>query len=349
MTKLDFTSVWNASVQTTDRPMVAREYAWASELGKPLADRYLAMKGIAPTNPPNTRSRRKFFAGNVWEFVAGLVLYQLGVIIPQQQEIWVEDAPIRVKGKLDYLIGGIPNYSFARDSIRAFPFQKEMIDRFMKTIDVFEQKIGNQELYPMVHEIKSCSQYVLEMLDEGGNVIGHDLQLTHYLRGLNMDEGHIVYISKDDALMHERTILNPDTALLSKYDTDLGILKGYLESNTLPPTEPLITFEGGKFRKQFGIEYSSYLTYLFPQFKEPMEYSNEVKGKISSWNRVLARIKDVEEGKRNKPTKAEPLGALVKLTDKNKIVIAEMEQQGLNAFDLAKKAQIEDDDEAEEM
>jgi hypothetical protein len=345
MIRLNFKDVWNASVNKTDRPMVARDYAWASEMGKSLCDRYLAMKGTAPTNPPNMRSRRKFFAGNVWEFVAGLVLYQLGVVIPQQQEVWVEDAPIRVKGKLDYLIGGIPNYSFARDSIRAFPFQKEMTDRFLKTIDFFEEKIGSQELYPIVHEIKSCSQYVIEHIAEGGNIIGHDLQLYHYLRGLNMDEGHLCYISKDDALMEEVVIQTPNSFYKAKYDTDLGTLKGYLDANEMPRKEPLLVFEG-KFKKNFNIEYSNYLTLVYG-YKEPMDYSNDVKSQIQRWNNVLKRIQLVGEGKRNKPTKSEPLGALLKLTDKNKLVIDEMAKAGLDAYKLSEKAKVEEDEDDE--
>jgi len=327
MLKLNFTEVWNASVQLDDRPMSERDYAWASEMGKSMVDRYLSMKAIAPSNLPNTRSRRKFFAGNVWEFVAGLVLYQLGVVIPQQQEVWVDDSPIRVKGKLDYLIGGIPNYDFARDSIRSFPFQKEMTDRFMKTIDLFEQRIGKVELYPMVHEIKSCSQYVLETISEGGSIMGHDLQIYHYLRGLKMDEGHICYISKDDALMEERVILNPNQSLKAKYDGDLATLKGYLDANQTPPKDSLILFENGRLKKNFGIEYSNYLTMVYG-FDTPKDYSDLVTSKISAWNRVLKRMSE---------------GA--KLTDKNKARIDEMVSEGFNPYELSKVAKIEEEEE----
>lgn len=338
MIKLNFTDIWNASVQDEDRPLKERDYEWASSMGKSLIDRYLSMKAVPISNPPNDRARRKFFAGNAWEFIAGLVLYQLGVVIPQQQEVWVEDTPIRVKGKLDYLIGGVPNYNHARDSIKSFPFQKEMTDRFMKTIDVFERWIGNKELYPLVHEIKSCSQYVIEMLNENGNMIGHDLQIYHYLRGLKMEEGHIVYISKDDALMHERVINNPNESLRKKYEDDLLELKGYLDANQRPPKANLIVWEG-KFKKNFNIEYSNYLTLIYG-FKRPDEYSDLISGKISSWNRVLVRIKMVESGEETKT------GKPILLTDKNKIVIQEMEKEGHNPFELAKNLteNIDEDD-----
>ena len=326
MIKLQFSDIWNASLNTVDREPVQRDYTWASEMGKPIIDRYLSMKAVPPTNSPNTRSRRKFYAGNVWEFVAGLVLYQLGVIIPQQQEVWVDDTPIRVKGKLDYLIGGIPNYDFARDQIKAFPFQKEMTDRFMKTIDLFEERIGGKELHPLVYEIKSCSQYVIDMIGEGGNIIGHDLQIYHYLRGLKMDEGHICYISKDDALLEERVIKNPDLDLKQKYESDLITLKKYLDADEMPPKEPLILFENGRLKKSFGIEYSSYLTMIYG-YKEPKEYSDAITGKISAWNRVLKRLAD---------------GA--KITDKNKVRIEEMEKEGYNPYALAKVAKIEEEE-----
>lgn len=344
MITLNFTDIWNASVITEQRPLVARDYCWASELYRPTIDRYLAMKAVAPTNPPNIRSLRKFFAGNTWEFIAGLVLYQLGIIQEKQQEVWVEDAAIRIKGKIDYLIGGVPNYDKARDYISKLPFQKEMNDRFMLTIDKFEQSIGNNELKPLVYEIKSCSEYVIDKLMEGGNILGHDLQIYHYLRGLNMDEGHIVYCSKNDALMAERVIKMPDHSLKHKYEGDLLTLKGYLDANELPPNAPLIVWEG-KFQKNFEVEYSNYLSLVYG-FKTPEEFRETVVPKVQRWNRVLGRLKDISEGKRGKPTKAEPLGKLMVLTDKNRAAIEEMQNEGHEPKELAKQLRvIEEEDE----
>lgn len=339
--KLSFAEIWNSSLNTEDRPLKERPYCWASELGKPMVDRYLAMTATPYSNSPNTRSRRKFFAGNVWEFVAGLILSQLGIIQDNQQEVWTHGA-LSVKGKLDYLLGGKPNYDKARDTIRHFQFQKEMTDRFVKVIEMFEQTIGYEEIEPRVHEIKSCSEYVIDKLQNGGNIIGHDLQIHHYLKGLNMPQGEIDYISKNDALMETSIINFPNLELDNKCEQDLITLKGYLVAKQQPPKEPLILFEE-KFTKNFGIEYSSYLTLVYG-FKEPMEYSELVKGKIGRWNRVLARLKQINEGVRGKATKKEPSGKLIVLTDNNKKAIEEMGNEGFNAYELSRVAKVAEEE-----
>lgn len=339
--KLTFSEIWNNSLITEDRPVTPRDYCWASELGKSQIDRYLAMTGVAHSNSPNTRSRRKFFAGNVWEFVAGLILSQLGIVQDKQQEVWTEGV-LRVKGKLDYMIGGKPNYNKARKAISALPFQKEMTDRFIKVIDRFEETIGYEEIEPRIHEIKSCSEYVIDKLQNGGYISGHDLQIYHYLKGLNMPQGEIDYISKNDALMETRVVNYPDEKLERRYTEDLVTLKGYLDAKQQPPKEPMILFEE-KFTKNFNVEYSNYLTLVYG-FKEPMEYSELVKGKIQRWNRVLARLKDIQEGKRGKPTKKEPEGKLVTLTDNNKEAIEEMTNEGHDAYALCKIAKVEQEE-----
>ena len=331
--------IWNGASLRPDRPLVKRDYCWASELNKSMIDRYLTMNAVTPTNPPNARSRRKFLAGNIWEDIQGIITSALGLRTELQQEVWTHGA-LSVKGKIDFMIQGMPDYSIARDKINKMPFSAELNGYLLSVVDKFEQQIGQREFAPMIRECKSCSEYVIDMIQEGGCVIGHKLQLYHYLKGLNIPLGYVDYLSKNDALMEDTRVEYPDVELEDKYNRDLVALKGYLEAGEQPPKEPLIVFEG-KFKKNFNVEYSSYLKLIY-NFAEPLEYSNAVKSDIGRWNRVLLRIKDVEEGKQTKT------GKPILLTDKNKIVIAEMEQQGLNAFDLAKKAQIEDDDEAEE-
>jgi hypothetical protein len=117
-------------------------------------------------------------------------------------------------------------------------------------------------------------------------------------------------------------------------------LREHLDSNTRPEPLSLITFEG-KFKKRLDIEYSNYLTFIYG-FKEPMEYSDSVKGKVASWNRLLKRLKDINEGKKT------ATGKETKLTPKNEIAIAEMASEGWNAQELAAKAKLIEDEENEE-
>lgn len=336
MKQLSLTKLWNNSLILTDREMKERDYAWASELGKSKVDRFLAMKAVKPTNPPNDRSRRKFFAGNIWEFIAGLVLWQMGIIINKQEEVWTEDMPLRVKGKLDYLVGGYPDYNKAREVISALPFQKEITDRFMVVINNFEEEYGYEEIEEMVHELKSCSEYVIEKIQGGGAILGHDLQIDHYLRGLKKGGGILDYISKNDALMAERWVKRSDETD-AKMREDLSELKGYLESNTRPPADPLILFEE-KFTKNFNVEYSAYLTLVYG-YERPDQYADAVKGKIASWNRVLGRLKQIEKGEKTKT------GKEIKLTPKNQEAIDAMQSEGYNPYELAKVAQVEMEEE----
>ncbi len=334
---LFLSEIWNESVNTTDRPLVKRDYAWASELGKSLIDRYLTMTAEQPTNPPNARARRKFFAGNVWEMIIGIVLNTMGIVKGGQDEVWCKDTPIPVKGKLDYLIGGKPDYNKAIDMIISYPFPHEIQSRLLKVVDLFREKYGDKEFDVLVHEVKSCSSFVIDKIMNGGDIPGHDLQIYHYLRGLKLPIGHIDYVSKDDALMATRVINNPNKEIEGKYFGDLTTLRSYLDSGQRPPQEPLILFEG-KFTKNFNIEYSNYLTLVYG-FQSPEHYRNEVSGKISSWNRVLKRIQDIENGVTTKTGKA------ITLTDKNKEAVDEMSKYGLNPYELSKTAQIESEEE----
>lgn len=330
--------VWNTASLTPQKELVPRDYAWASELGKPLVDRYLAMKAVTPTNPPNMRSRRKFLMGNIIEEIQGIIINALGLRVDQQKEIWTHGA-IPVKGKIDFLIQGIPNYTQARSFISGLGFSEEMINYLLAVVDRFEEKFAGGEFAPMVRECKSCSQYVIDHIQTGGQIVGHKLQLYHYLKGLNIPLGYVDYISKDNSLMEDCRVEQPDEALEERYNGDLIKLKEYIDTDTLPPPEPLIVFEG-KFKKNFNVEYSNYLSMIYG-FDRPDLYAQSVVGKIAAWNRVLKRIHDVEIGAESKT------GKKTVLTDKNKIIIDQMQAEGYNAYELAKAVMIEEEDESD--
>lgn len=335
--KLTLTQIWNDSISTEDKPLAKRDYLWASELGKPDVDVYLAMNATPPTNPPNMRSRRKFYAGHVWEFIVGVVLNSIGIIQEGQEEVWTKDGALWVKGKLDYKIGGKPDYEKGRKFIKSLPFDPAIEVRFLNTINLIESKFGNTEIDTMIYEIKSCSEYVYNKISEGGNISGHDLQIFHYLKGLNINSGMIAYVSKNDSLMAEREILNNQDTYMP-YSEKLLRIKKYIDLAEMPPREPLIVYED-KFQKNFGIEYSNYLTMLYG-YDRPDQYSEVISGQVASWNRVLSRIIDIETGKTT------PTGKAIQLTDKNKIAIEEMHKWGYDAYALAKdkiaKGKIDD-------
>lgn len=336
MRNLSLTKLWNNSLILEEKELYPRDYCRASELGQSIVDRYLRMIGTKPSNPPNDRTKGKFFAGRMWEWIAGIVLHQLGIIQTQQTETWTEDMPLRVRGHLDYLIGGIPDYNKARKFMSALPFDEETLERFMKVINNFEEEYGFDEITPTVHEIKSCSHYVVEMIQAGGSIDGHDLQIDHYLRGMKMDNGIIDYISKNDSVMAERLVKRSADIDRHLY-LDLSTLKQYLDAKQQPPPAPLILFDN-KFTKNFSVEYSQYLKLVY-DFETPEAYRNSVQGKIASWNRVIKRLQSIDKGETT------PTGKKILLTDKNKIAIEEMSKEGWNATELAKVASIVEDEE----
>jgi len=107
-TNWSFTQVWNKAIELPqDRELVKRDYLWASELGKPLADVWLKMNAEPETNPPNARSLRKFEAGNLWEWVVKIILIRAGILHSSQERVESNyEGLLRVSGKIDFIAGG---------------------------------------------------------------------------------------------------------------------------------------------------------------------------------------------------------------------------------------------------
>lgn len=308
-----FVNLWNESVISTNRDYVQRDYCWASEMGQPLVDRYLKMTGVQATNPPNMRSLRKFEAGNLVEWIVRFVLGRAGLIIDTQEEVWVEyDGLLRVKGKLDFKAGGFPDFDRAKSDISHMNLPQSIVQSSMHMVERLQEQFGDKPLKEIVLEIKSCSTYVMDAMEVTEKPIHtHKFQAFHYIKGLNMDEAHLVYICKDDLRMAEFPIFNPSRTEL-EYVADLKAITGYFNAKEQPPVEPLIRWahEEGKFKKNLGIEYSNYLTMLY-KFETPRAYSDHVAPQIAKWNRVINRYAKEE-----------------KITDKNKEVREEVNKCG---------------------
>jgi hypothetical protein len=327
MKGITLSEIWNRTVVSkAEREQKPREYAWASECGGPLIDRYLKMKGIAPTNPPNERAKRKFFAGNLYEWIVFMVLNTAGVVVSRQEEVWTRNGKIPVKGKIDFLIGGKPDYDKAKKELEKYPLSEEIKWFFDKVIEKMSVEYTG-EIAMSIKEIKSLSSFMFDRVDAKGPVLNHQLQLLHYQMGLNIGRGAVVYVCREDCRLREFDLEKVDE-LKSQYYSELESLHRYLSANELPPKEPLIMFDG-RFSKSAAVEYSPYLTLIYG-FNQPEDYRNEVDAKIARFNRVLKRVKD---------------GA--KMTDKNKLVIEEMEKDGYDVNVLAKSLDIPEEEDSE--
>lgn len=312
--------LWNQSVFSRQRPLVARDYLYASEIGSSNIEVYLKMRAVEPSNPPNLRSLRKFEMGNLIEWIVKYVLERAGIIVQTQNRIHV-DYPnmLSVHGKLDFLAGGRIDVQKAREAVESLDnvlgFPEGIAASSMCIVEKLYEKFGDIVLKMIVLEIKSCSAAVADMMERTNKPLRHHImQCFHYLKGMDMDEGHIVYVCKDDARMFEFPVWN-DSQTERTYVSDLMAKTKYHNEGVMPPKEPLIILENGKFKKNFYVEYSSYLTMVYG-FESPREYSESVSPQVLRWNRVIARYATDQ-----------------KITAKNEEVRAEIMKEGWS-FDL---------------
>jgi len=295
-----FSQIWNKSLEENkDRPMRARSNMWASELGGSYIDRYLKMTGEEPTNPPNARSLRKFEAGNLMEWVVGLVLKRAGILLDAQEWLsfqYNDPTLLEVTGKLDYLAGGRPDWEKGKNEIK----ELGLPDFFDRTINALIKHFESSAIfYPdgikqIVLEIKSCSSFMFDYYERTRKPnSNHSLQTFHYLKAKNLDEGHIVYICKDDLRIIEFGVFLTDPSAEDAYRSDIAKMTDYFTKRELPPKEDLILFDKdtGRFTKNWKVEYSNYLEKLYG-YKEPMNYSDEWQPRAAQWTRVLKRIVD---------------------------------------------------------
>ena len=389
-----FASVWNGSLENrAEREIKARDNLWASELGRAPIELFLKMKGMKPTNPPNARSLRKFEAGNIFEWLVSLILKRAGILKEAQK--WTKfqyPGLLAVTGKADFVAGGMPDYEQWEKSLEMLELP-EFFLRATRAIKEHFQTNYPEGLSDKYLEIKSVSAFMFEAMEKTHrSQRGHRMQLFHYLKGENYPRGNVVYICRDDLRIMEVPITNPgdteaeykgeiekitkfynafkDTPLedfIENVETPEGTVERYKQLEGAPAPEKHILFDEdmGKFTKNWNVEYSNYLTFIYG-FKEPMEFYEAISPVVSRWNRVLARVKTkqtreawlIEHG--NPPVEQKKIegrkgrvdyiefadGHLIlpeeiqkgyEMTEKNLAVISEIEQAGFNIHELASK------------
>jgi len=320
--KWSFYQIWNQSLEEgkKERTLEPRQKIWASELGGCYVDRYLKMTAVKPSNPPNPRSMRKFEAGNIWESIVGYVLLRAGIL--QKRQEWIQyqyPTLFPVSGKLDFIAGGKPNYDKAVSVIRTeFDWLPEFISR--ASCNIVQALV---EKYPdgldnIILEIKSCSSFMFEKYEKRNEPqLQHKLQLFHYLKCKNMPEGHIVYVSKDDARLMEFGVMNP-SPVEEEYRKDIETMTNYVLREEQPPLERPLVFDED-FSANWKVGYSNYLTHLYG-LKTQKDFDDMYKPMAERWNRVLKRIKEGKE-----------------MTANNLEAVKEMEGWGFNIKELTNK------------
>jgi len=311
-----FTNIWNETLlQREEREVKSRSHLWASELGKAPIDLYLRLNGVKETNPPNKRSFRKFEAGNIWEWIASLILIRAGILIKEQEHLSHQyEGLLEVTGRLDFLAGGKPDYKKADEELEKLLLPEIFLKAGKNIVEYFKKNYPDG-LEEKVIEIKSTSAFMFEVYKKSGRASdNHMKQCFHYMKAKNMKRGAVIYICRDDCRMLEFQILNPSW-IEDEYKKDIETITKFYNENVEPPKAEYILFENGRFTKNWRVEYSGYLTMLY-DFKEPADFADYCKPKTARWNRVLGRIVRNE-----------------KMTEKNLLAIEEINEWG---FDLKK-------------
>jgi len=306
-----FWKVWNDSIEMgrPDKEVKPRDYLWASELGGSVIDIFLKLKGITPTNPPNFRANRKFEAGNMMEWVVEMVLRRAGICVDAQK--WVShEYPglLRVTGRVDFLAGGKPDWQIAEKALEDLQLP-EFFGRATKSIITHLKNEYPSGLPVIGLEVKSCSSFMFEKYLKGEVNTGHQLQLFHYLKSGGFNEGHIVYICKDDLRMLEIGIANP-SPVEDVYRAKIEEISNYYKNDQQPPLEPELIFDNGRVSSNWKIEYSAFLTHLYG-YKEPENYRERWKYDIPAFNRVLSRISKGQPVTENNKVKIVKMAALI--------------------------------------
>ena len=376
--------IWNlATASREERPNTPRDYMWASELGKGIADVVLRMRGEEPTNPPNGRSRRKFEAGNIFEWIVRLVLLRSGVL-KQTQERVVFQYPdlIEVSGKIDFEAGGTPTYDTALDSLGVMELPDVIKRGTVALIEYLKEKYPDG-LEDTLIEVKSVSAFMFEALERTGQASrNHRLQLTHYLKSKGKQFGVLIYVCRDDLRMIEVEVFLDDETE-AEYRKEIEEVTRVYRSGEMPPLEPLIFYDVDteRFSKNWKVAYSMYLTKLYG-FKDQAEYDEIYVPIASSWNTVLRRLRKANarkmwllsggfseesvekikvEGVRNKQQAVMVDGQPIllpkeyqtgyEMTEKNLEVIKAIQAEGFDVYELAarmKDAEPEEDEGANE-
>ena len=312
-------SAWNIAAKKDNRPLVPRNYLYASELGSPMIDVWLKMKAVPFTNPPNDRSLRKFLMGGIVEHVVTIILAATGVY--KASEIKVDSqikGMLSVHGRLDFIAGGHVDKDKAMQVLQTL-----LLPDFLITVaERIINELAGKTMKETILELKSCSSYAFEVVEKRKRPMpNHALQGFHYQfnKGIPAD---IAYISKDSCLMAQFHINEEETKPL--YLDYIKQMTNFVKKNVQPPLEPLAKFDEttGNFTKNFGVEYSPYLTLLYG-FGSPEDYRDAV-GFIIRWNRAVGRFAQVVLGHLT------PTGKVMAITPKNLEVKNEIIKAGFN-------------------
>ena len=266
--KFSIAGIWNESLEKGKYEIKSRNYISASDIGKSMLDRWLKMKGTPETNPYDTRVLRIFAAGNEFHHLIRKVFEKIGLIIDAERysEIPENEKHLKILGYYDLKLGGKVNVEEAEKRIREYGFSEFIESKALFLLHYFAEKYPNG-LNQVIAEVKSVNSNAFwskkDYLSEA--YPWHILQLYTYLKALNIPEGKLLYISKDDLSLVEHSVLYPTNSLEDRWNEDVEKITVHYLENTEPKAEPNIVFnqrkgKAGLWEVNWMLARSPYLT-----------------------------------------------------------------------------------------
>jgi hypothetical protein len=244
-----------------------RAEIWASDLGKPLVDRWLQMKGVPYSNPPDGKSLMTFFLGKQIEVGVEQMLIRGGVGYRSQERLAVQQPgclPVVGRPDLVVQVSDWETVSAADDHREDCPGDHPRTEAQRQALQVLLE--GWRRRYPQglattVFEVKSVNSAAFKYHrgQEGlSNAYPHHrLQLYTYMRGLELTEGHLLYVARDTGWMEE-IVVRETEELEEEWIRDVELMTHYYVSDERPPLEPA-QVDG---KDNWRVEYSRYKDYL---------------------------------------------------------------------------------------
>lgn len=284
--------LWNDLV-TEDYPIKPRDYIRASEIGKPFFERYLTMKGVQPTNPFQSRVKRIFDVGLVFEIeVVERIFNLLGILQDSQQEVTLQHPKyLNVTGHYDHRVGGKIDLEKANQAIndpmtsswmkrRAGKLLTQLLEKYPDGLDTYvaEIKTVNSMAF-WAHKNQDPKTGFFKGYDH------HKLQLFTYLMATGEKEGRLFYISKDDMTLMETPIFADDKELKEKWDTDIAEMTRLYRGNIEPEKPQDIVFNEEKkvWELNWQVSRSTYFT-LMTGKKTVEDWENSLRDELKKKN-----------------------------------------------------------------
>jgi hypothetical protein len=247
-----------------------RAEIWASDLGKPYIDRWLQMKGVPYSNPPTGESLMTFFLGKQIELGIETMLTRCGVAHRAQERLTLQlDGHLPVVGRPD-LIAHVEDWDALRAELSRGnghePDDGHAADEQLALSQMLAvwQARSPKGLPLTVFEVKSLNSYAFKHHRGTQGLANayphHRLQLYTYLRALELDEGHLIYVARDTGWIEE-VVIRPTGALEQAWSDDVGRMSAYYRDDQRPPLEPR-TLDG---KPNWRVTYSRYRDYLYKE------------------------------------------------------------------------------------